>query len=544
MAIRRAVARAGCRLHKVRLEAAELVIQDNGQPDEISELKEGAGDPDVVAKIACTDGWQAAKLLLALAIEDSKTPGAIALAAQLRADAGGTDLAFARAIQAYVKARVKFVREEGEIFQSGQITLARGAGDCDDHFRLAYAIARAGGLDAGLGLLYHADAPPPYNGPTHAGSVLCPSGACVWAETTVDAFFGEEPNAAAARLGLVSERDDIAKDVVIMKEADLAPLPEGFRDHNDPVQVRLDCEALQRLGWYPSDAPLTDDPTAAGFRLAVIDFQRSLSGVVTDGLIGPTTRLYILKALQSNGVEGFAYPGMGDLTTGGATLSADLSDDDLRAVIAMNQRFVDQGAKTAAEDFALVWTSESGIRNIQTGYVAPNGVRDTHAGYNQMGPDERAASGFSGSLTDWLSLTLSAQLPYIESYYRRAAAAGGGPACMTGASALYLANAAPAFMAHAASPGYVIYPPGSAAYAGNKGLDRAGKGYVTISDLTSALASVAGNKRFLEVRARLRSLGAAPSSSPPGSAGADLAGLLFVSSIATAAIVGRIKGWL
>lgn len=54
---------------------------------------------------------------------------------------------------------------------------------------------------------------PPEDEPTHAVAQLCVDGRCQWAETTVDAFFGEHPLAAASRLGLLDEREDLAKGV-------------------------------------------------------------------------------------------------------------------------------------------------------------------------------------------------------------------------------------------------------------------------------------------------------------------------------------------
>ena len=539
--IRRAIARSGCFLRHVSAERASVVIGS----DNVSSLDEGQGPPGMVAKIACADGWQAGRLLLALAIEDSRTDGAKDLAAQLRAESGPDDEKFARAIHAFVKANVHFVREHGELFQSGQVTLARGAGDCDDHFRLAYAIARAGGIDAALGMLSHANAPPPEDGPTHAGSILCPNGVCVWAETTVDAEYGEEPNAAARRLGLTSDRSDISSKVTVLKENDLAPLPDDYRDRNDPVQVRLDCEALQRLGYYPAASALTDDPTGAVLRLAVIDFQNR-AGIIADGLLGPTTRQYILKALVASGVEGFDYPGMGDLTGGNvvaSSASADISDDDIRAVIAMTAAFRAQGATCAAEDFFLCWQSESGNTNVQTGHGGRPGVAfpgDTHAGFNQMGPQERAAAGWTGTLQEWLSLSMAAQMPYIQHFY---SAIAGGPRLLTGASAVYLANAAPSFMSHAGDLSFVIYPAGSDMAKGNPGLAGA-KQYVTIGDLVAALRSVQGSKRYTELRDRARALGATPAAAPlPGSAaGGNIALLLIGTGLAAAA--AYYKGWI
>ncbi len=211
-AIRRAVARvSGCVVRELGVVA-----------------KSRRGGPDVVGSVACLDGWGAGRLLLELAEEDARTPGARALALRLRRRFP-SDLRFARAVHAFVHDRVRFAHEKGEIFQSGAYTLTHRIGDCDDHFRAVYGIAVAGGLSSRLGLLHHGNG----DGPAHAAALLCPrdsEAACDWAETTIAARYGENPNAAARRLGVTSERSDIAKEIVIMAPSDP---PEPFDAHAD-----------------------------------------------------------------------------------------------------------------------------------------------------------------------------------------------------------------------------------------------------------------------------------------------------------------------
>lgn len=268
----------------------------------------GAYGAHVVGLVSCDDGWQAARLLLAMAEEDARTPGAHELAARIRAE-HPSDLDFAQAVQRFGQ-RVPFVREKGEVFQSGALTLARGAGDCDDHFRLVYAVARAGGLRGALALTHHgADAPPGKQGPTHAVAQLCVGGRCEWAETTVAARWGEHPFAAARRLGLLSERDDVAREVRVMTpEDDLMPIPEGFRSRNNPAQVAYDAEALRRLGFLAADAVVAKgDPADLTLRRAVHAFQCS-RGLAADGLLGPVTRTHIARALQAEGIGDLTPP--------------------------------------------------------------------------------------------------------------------------------------------------------------------------------------------------------------------------------------------
>ncbi|MDB4884500.1 MAG: hypothetical protein JWL95_3266 [Gemmatimonadetes bacterium] len=291
-AIRRAAARVGCRVR--------TVVVGPQQSEGVG--REAFAFAVVRGELSCKDGWQAARLLLALAEEDSLTSGARELAAEMRATAPD-DAAFARAIHARV-GRLQFIRERGEIFQNGALTLARDGGDCDDHFRLAYALARAGGLDARLGVLYHgAPAPKDKRGPAHAVALLCPDGVCTWAETTIAARFGEPPNDAARRLGLTNERSDIAREVVVMGNRDLPPVPAGFRDHNKPAQVAIDSQALQRLGYLGWDVPasVASDPTSDLVRQAVAHFQADHHLQLVDGLLGLVTRSTLAHELQRIG---------------------------------------------------------------------------------------------------------------------------------------------------------------------------------------------------------------------------------------------------
>lgn len=543
-AVRRAVARAGCTLRTVRVDGAG-----------------GAYGAKVVGLVSCVDGWAAAKLLLAMAEEDARTPGARELAAQLRAS-HPSDQDFAQAVQRYVQ-RIPFVREKGEVFQSGALTMARGAGDCDDHFRLVYALARAGGLRGALALTHHGDdAPPAKRGPTHAAAMLDVGGRREWAETTVPAQWGEHPFAAARRLGLLSMRDDVAREVRVMTpEDDLMPIPEGFRSRNDPAQVALDAEALQRLGFLAADAVFdATDPGDPTLRRAVHAFQCAV-GIAADGLLGPVTRTEIARSLREAGPpinQGLGYPGgsIGDLRTPApvARLSKHLSDDFMRAVVAMAEDFRTLGAQVTAEDFFKVWLAESGIDSHR-----PNGQGAPFGGLNQMGPDERKAAGFVGTFADWLALDPLSQLPFVRRYYENAVrgGAGGDFRVLRDAPSLYLVNAAPAFISHAGDPEFVIFrrdPKGpevmapesewaawrnahrSDPYAWNRGLDTNKDGTIRVTELGAVLdGATRGSAAYWdEVRARVTALGGGRA--PGGGSGvAVLAGLVVLAGMAAGA---------
>ena len=530
IALRRAAARAHCVLRSVTL--APLDRSPSGVAI--------SGAPHVVGRLECADGWGAARLLLALAVEDALTPGAKSLAAELR-DGNADDGDFARAIHAFVLRRVKFEREAIEEFETAGYTLDRGAGDCDAHFRLVYAIAAAGGLRAGLGLLHHGTtAPRNQRGPAHAVAVIALDDKWEWCETTVAATFGEPPNDAARRLGLTSARTDLAKEIRIMTpEFDLPALPATFRERNDPAQVARDAQALQRLGYLAADEPaeLLTDPTNGTLRQAVAAFQEA-SGLVRDGLLGPTTRLSIARALTEAGppvTEGFDYPGIGALEEAvPVKLTGHLSPGFFRGVIAMAKRMRAGGATISDEALPAVWLAESGIRNI------PNHQGYPYAGLNQMGPQERASAGFHGTMADWLALSCEAQLPYVERYYVNAT--GNNFRGMRDEASLYLVNFLPAFIGHAGEPDFIlarIDPAGPAVnapesewaawrelkgpdgkylhrnqwYTANRGFDTRRDGTIRVRDMGTAVERAKGGKNapyWAEVQARLIAEGGSP----------------------------------
>ena len=78
-------------------------------------IRQTAFGPRVVGEVDCPDGWGAARMLLAAAIEDARSPGARDLALRLRREAP-TDAEYARAVHRFIKDRVRFVREHGEVF--------------------------------------------------------------------------------------------------------------------------------------------------------------------------------------------------------------------------------------------------------------------------------------------------------------------------------------------------------------------------------------------------------------------------------------------
>ena len=466
----------------------------------------------------CPDGWAAARMLVAQAAEYSTTPGARDLALSLRSGAID-DEAFARAVHAFVKANVAFVREAGEVFQGPAYTLARGAGDCDDQALLMLTIAMAGGLPALAAFLHNAGKPAATNGPTHAAVLLCPHGECQWAETTVDAHFGEHPLAAAQRVGVLKTRGDLSTEVVTMSQKDLAPLPPDYVDVNPPALVEKDSAILAGLGLLAD--PNESDPTCPAFREAVAAFQRSHS-LTVDGLIGPQTRA-----------------AMGEL--GLSALTAHLPDQFFADVAQVARDFQAKGATITPADLLGVFLVESDVHPTALNSLG-------FAGLNQLGKAQRAATGFVGEAEDFAALSAVAQLPFVRKYFELnvKSFAGGDWSKLADAGSLYLMNFEPARMAHADDSSFVLASrspgdDGSAAftaahpgdvYAQNRGLDVGKKGWIEVGDMAKVVAGkeAANPAYWAELNARLS--GAAYL--PPSSGG---------SLVATAAaVVGILVG--
>lgn len=499
-ALERAARRVGCRLESTALEDID-------------------GEPGVRASIDCGDGWTAARLLLALAAEDARTPGARELASTLRAVSGGSDAGFARAVHRFVRDRVAFRREDGELFQSPAVTLRRGLGDCDCQFRLAYALARAGGLRASMGLLHDRESFGAAGWPSHVAPILHDGAGAWWAETTVAARYGEHPMDAARRLGVVGRGDlkDLKEGLQVMDEDDLPPVPSGFEDRNPTARVELDAEALARLGYLEAGFC----PMAAGdpvFRRAVVAFQRD-RGLLVDGLIGPHTREEIDRALREAGPPvNHAFPYLGAVAERPKRpLTAHLSDRFFVAAIALAAELRALGARIDVRDLLAVWLAESGIRAD-----LPNAAGAPFYGLNQLGlPMHARMVRWLGTAADYLGLDAADQVPYVGRYYKGI----GSPSRLVDAGSLYLANFLPAFLAHTNDPEFVLAEKGEKDvhgwYRWNASLDMDKDGKIQVRDLAAAVeaAKRARAPYWAEVLARLEAVEQHGPDDPPSPAG-------------------------
>ena len=115
------------------------------------------------------------------------------------------EIEIAKRIHRFVKDRIRFQVEEVETNRATSITLELGAGDCDDHAVLVVALAVACGLRAKVCAIRNSRGEI-----THAAPLIHAGGRDWWAETTVDADFGEAPLDAARRLGLAQRADILA----------------------------------------------------------------------------------------------------------------------------------------------------------------------------------------------------------------------------------------------------------------------------------------------------------------------------------------------
>lgn len=135
------------------------------------------------------------------------------------------------------------------------------------------------------------------------------------------------------------------------------------------------------------------------------------------------------------------------------------------------------------EDLARVIYAESGFNphavNYQNGKAVAKGL-------NQL--ILKTAEGLGMSPQEWMNyenVPAENQLEYVEKYFRSVGKNKGWDS----ATQLYVANFAPKHINHAANPNAVLYDAESnpLEYHQNKGLDRAGKGYITAGDMARSV---------------------------------------------------------
>jgi hypothetical protein len=228
-------------------------------------------------------------------------------------------------------------------------------------------------------------------------------------------------------------------------------------------------------------------------------------------------------------------PGLptGPLPAGTTALTSYLSDDFFRGVIKLTDYANSKGATLRPEDFLAVFLAESNVnwdpKNKRPGSVNFIGC----AGLNQICdlfgvgfPQER---GFVGDAKAWAkadkrpyieqyaALPTEEQLAYVKRYFDN----WNKYPKLVNYGALYLCNFMPGFLDHASEPNFVMCrrapeddgtlafakaQKGSAAYYPlNRGVDREGKGYIEVADMTRFVerAVAASRVKFNEMRMRL-----------------------------------------
>ena len=478
-ALRASARRASCRVEYVRVQNTPT-------------------GPRARGRVVCPDGWAAARFLTAEAERDALRPDVQQIALMLRVSAPSDD-GFARALHAFVKSGVAFVRDHvpidgiddgktGERFTNTMVTLQLGKGDCDDHARALYALALAGGLPVRMAFL----SKPFSTGPAHAVAQLGVNGMWWWAETTVDALFGEQPYDAAKRLGLLEERPDLATEVTTMSDEDLPPMPKTRVSSAE--QIQRDAQALARLGFIcATDADEIEDAADERFRAGVAAFQRAHGRLEVDGAIGPKTRGAIAGQLVPDEF-GMGYIAATAQTTG---RTAHLSSEFFQNTEAMAQRMRDKGADVSALDFYNAWMSESGVGRAKHGHGGLN-----YHGLNMMHGDNLPGLGWPVDAYAFGEADPADQIRYIERFYEQMVRAflGGDWSKLNNATALYLMNFLPKFTKYADDPSYVLARKGEANgwWRDNPVFDAGrpdAKGYIEVADLTKQLERVKEENR-------------------------------------------------
>ena len=163
------------------------------------------GRPYAEVDVVCRDNKDAIHLLNDLATDDAATGPMVPATARSFRNAYTTDEAFARAVHRFVRDGIEYVDDEDQIFRAGDVTLALKVGNCVNTARLIVGLCKAAGLDARA-----VPVPDAEGAITHTAAQIKHDGAWHWAEGTIGAAYGEEPHAAARRLGIEVARSDIS----------------------------------------------------------------------------------------------------------------------------------------------------------------------------------------------------------------------------------------------------------------------------------------------------------------------------------------------
>ncbi len=152
-------------------------------------------------RASCPDADSLLRLLVTQVRRASQDPEIFDLARRMRRSYP-KDGQCARALHAWMRFAVKFLREPGEIFQRGRYTAKRGTGDCDCQTILLGGLGKAAGIRTRVMPFVKSK-----GDPRHVCAQFFHDGKWNYAETTIAARYGEHPIAAAKRLGIGSRPD-------------------------------------------------------------------------------------------------------------------------------------------------------------------------------------------------------------------------------------------------------------------------------------------------------------------------------------------------
>lgn len=430
-----------------------------------------------VSRVWCRDAAHAAELLAVLAEADATRPDVQELARWLLEQAPGR-LAFSRAVQRFIQARVRFVREPRERFARTDLTIAHGIGDCDDHARAVMALLLAGGVPARLVTLRR-------NGrAVHVLAQAFAGGTWRWLETTVAAHFDEPPHTAAIRVG-ASRRD-------ISDAPQPVPVKVPMTATLDPKLSSSTVPLLRRAGYLP-ETPA--DPTAEELRDAAKRFQADANSegwavLSVDGIAGPLTRGALARVLLQS--QTAAAGELGDLAEAGRPpRPAGLDDAFFQALSDVSETL-----RIPKRTMLAVMAHESGI-SASVGLTG----KDTASGL--IGFMNLKAVGFSGTHDEFKKLTPAQQMTYVLNFWRSVAG-------VTDPITLHQFTFVPASLSRGTgSDSVVIVDKDGSGYNGwearfytsNTGLDVDKDGKITRGDLRKRLAYATNTIRYKQAAA-------------------------------------------
>ena len=500
---------------------------------------EEAGREFLTGYIEVRDGWDAAKLLLELSVEDSGDPHIRQVALDFR-NRYVTDGDTARAIWSYVRQNVRFIREKIETFQSADYTLfAARAGDCDDHARAVFALASAAGLRARLSLLVKEGQP------AHVCTQIFHDDAWHNAETTVPAVYGEDPRDAGKRLG-GGRVDLFAKKAVTLEGISMGELLSStYLELQPGARIRM---AVERAGFVHTDSEdffrdlgfsqvttydrPEDLPTDWPADQRAIRYSGTGAMVWADVVWDHEPRNYARQTSDYLIRAAALVPMIGPKPAIVPVLTKDWSDAAFTKLRELAGR-----RRLDPEALLMMLNSESGL---QAWRANPHGAYGISQIMNLPGV------GFHGTPDEYLKLSPEEQLPYVEAYYRSWSNKN-----LDTIERMYQANFLPATLYLGSDPSLVLVrkdggsPHWNSAwklderlvYSQNAGLDHDHKGYITVGDLGDAARRAASTQRFAEALARLRQ--SAPSS--PGR-GFGVGGVAMLLIAAVAGVVAAQRG--